>query len=298
MMSHVGLLDPEALNEKAVEDSIRNIFIDKDLQGLVDFKSEKRNIVTEIFYRYMLLTTKSRTLTELKMVETRLTSLKATMKDVLLNIRFLLDMQCFTAENRLQKLGQLVGELLKWYWYFQKKLEVHLERRENAIDVQDSSCVQIADMPTEEVGEIDEVDNKEDDTYLQVSVNEEVADLLDRDNVADLLEREEVADLFECGEVANLLECVEETVGMANTSDSFAQTSNKLKAEKMLSFSIVLNFDLFLIKCTRSLDGSILLPEFTGMFSLIVLCCSNSGLQPELKIHLCNELSSWPWSVV
>ena len=56
-MSHVGLLDPEALNEKAVEDSIRNIFIDKDLQGLVDFKSEKRNIVTEIFYRYMLLTT-------------------------------------------------------------------------------------------------------------------------------------------------------------------------------------------------------------------------------------------------
>ena len=114
-MSHVGLLDPEALNEKAVEDSIRNIFIDKDLQGLVDFKSEKRNIVTEIFYRYMLLTTKSRTLTELKMVETRLTSLKATMKDVLLNIRFLLDMQCFTAENRLQKLGQLVGELLKWY---------------------------------------------------------------------------------------------------------------------------------------------------------------------------------------
>ena len=287
-MSNVEFSDPLALDEKAVEDSIRNIFIDKDLMGLVDFKSEKRNIVTDIFFRYMLLTTKSRTVTEEKMVETSLTSLQATMKDVLLNIRFLLDMKQFTAENRLQKLGQLVGELLKWYWYFQEKLGVHLERRKNVIDVQDSNCVQIADMPTEEVGEIDEVVNKEEDNYFQVSVNEEVADLL---------ECEEEADLFECVEVADLLEC-EETVGMANTYVSFAQTSNDFKADKVLLFSSVFNFDLFLIKCTRSLDGSILLPEFTGIFRLIVVCYSNPGIQPELKIHLCNELSSWPWSVV
>ena len=110
---------------------------------------------------------------------------------------------------------------------------MQLERRENAVEVEDSNCVPIADMPTEKVGVIDEVFvNKDDDNYyFQVLVHKEEADTLEC----------EEADSLKCKE-ADTLECEEEAVGIANTFDSFAQISNELKAEKMLSFSSIFNF--------------------------------------------------------
>jgi hypothetical protein len=64
-----------------------------------------------------------------------------------------------------------------------------------------------------------------------------------------------------------------------------------LKAEIILLFFSILNFDWinliefnqFIFKCQRSLDGSILLPEFSSICITVVVCCSNSGSLPELK---------------
>jgi hypothetical protein len=64
-----------------------------------------------------------------------------------------------------------------------------------------------------------------------------------------------------------------------------------LKAEIILLFFSILNFDWikligfnqFSFKCQRSLDGSLLLPEFSGICVTVVVCCFNSGSLPKLK---------------
>ena len=85
-----------------------------------------------------------------------------------------------------------------------------------------------------------------------------------------------------------ILKCEE---GCSTSSIDSLIFDDYLKAEIILLFFSILNFDRikligfnqFTFKCQRSLDGSILLPEFSGICITVVVCCFNSGSLPELK---------------
>jgi hypothetical protein len=165
-----------------------------------------------------------------------------------------------------------------WFEYLQKELELHLgTRKERTKTAKDSNFVHPAYVSLNVAKEVSVSETEDESLNIGVPVFVEVE--------PEILMCEEVCSTYSIGPLI---------------------FDDYLKAEIILLFFSILNFDRikligfnqFTFKCQRSLDGSILLPEFS---SICITVCSKL-LQfwesTRIKIHLWNELLSWPWSVV
>ena len=206
----------------------------------------------------------SKMITEEKMAKKSLGNLQ-------LNLESLVDyIDCMVYKRDLpdvkvhQKLYNLFSEMMYWFEYLQKKLELHLGSRKERINTEKDS-------------------NPNHPAYVSLNVAKEVS-------VSETEDESLIIDVpGSTVEVEpEILKCEE---GCSTSSIDSLIFDDYLKAEIILLFFSILNFDRikliefnqFTFKCQRSLDGSILLPEFSGIYITVVVCCFNSGSLPELK---------------
>ena len=324
MMSERNASYSSTLEEESVAGLIEDIPIDENIKRSVDFKVNNKET---LIYRYHIkLKVMSREVNEGKMIKKSLENLQITHQCILDWVQHL--ERDFATITGYQSLSNLALELIGWFKYLQKKLEVHIEERTMANLKEDSCNSTIIDIsenvlnhcyldpnriniPNSHIrdSKVDSV--KSEFAEVLASSTEEFISVLTADvsvNVEDLIDNEacEVnvskadtskdCDYSAVGVVESVTKEVfligqaesetKDCKHVVNYSATYSELciqlifDDKFRLELVQMFFSVLNFKLIeltviianplIFKCQRSLDGSILLPEFAGIIDSIM----------------------------